>query len=170
MSSKKLNIVLYAICCILALYGLIILIRKMMLASDGERKSKKELGMKFYIEPFRQTYISRRSGPTYSSVKECIESETQRYKEIGSLSSDTLSHINSVCSPGGILGVPDVSVEILGVPISQEHIIQPKNKKSREQRLSECLETEKKTCDKKFIPGCLELVDKTCNMLYGLKN
>lgn len=54
MSSKKLNIVLYAICCILALYGLIILIRKMMLASDGERKSKKDLGMKFYIEPFRE--------------------------------------------------------------------------------------------------------------------
>ena len=54
MSSKKLNVVLYTICCILALYGLIILIRKMMLASDGVRQSKKELGMKFYIEPFRQ--------------------------------------------------------------------------------------------------------------------
>ncbi len=52
MSSKKLNVVLYAICCILALYGLIILIRKMMLVSDAVRQSKKELGMKFYIEPF----------------------------------------------------------------------------------------------------------------------
>jgi len=97
MSSKKLNVVLYAICCILALYGLIILIRKMMLASDGERKSKKELGMKFYIEPFRQNSTSRRLDPKYSSVEECIESETQLLKNIGIFSNARLPEINLMC-------------------------------------------------------------------------
>ncbi len=73
MSSKKLNVVLYAICCILALYGLIILIRKMMLASDAERKSKKELGMKFYIEPFRQKSAKQ-------EYDECIGRVNERCK------------------------------------------------------------------------------------------
>jgi hypothetical protein len=107
MSSKKLNIVLYAICCILALYGLIILIRKMMLASDGERKSKKELGMKFYVEPFRQNYTSRRSVPKYDSLEECIQSEIQGLKNMGQkVSSDEKAIINSMCAPGGPYGVP----------------------------------------------------------------
>jgi hypothetical protein len=84
MSSKKLNVVLYAICCILALYGLIILIRKMMLASDGERKSKKDLGMKFYIEPFRQNSrtTSKKSGPKYDSLEECLEMKAEICKRL----------------------------------------------------------------------------------------
>ncbi len=51
--NKKINVVLYAICCILALYGLIILIRKIMLAPEAVRKTKKDLGMKFFIEPYQ---------------------------------------------------------------------------------------------------------------------
>ena len=112
MSSKKLNLVVYTICCILALYGLIILIRKIMLDSNSERKSKKELGMKFYIEPFRQNYQFHQAPrtpitkKTFSSSEECIQSETQRFKEMDALSSDSLSIINATCAPGGLLGVP----------------------------------------------------------------
>ncbi len=49
---KTLNIFSIVICSILALYGLTILIRKLLLKSDESRKSKKDLGLQFYIEPF----------------------------------------------------------------------------------------------------------------------
>jgi hypothetical protein len=145
MSSKKLNLVVYTICCILALYGLIILIRKIMLDSNSERKSKKELGIKFYIEPFRQNYLPGRLNTTYSSPEECIESEKKRYKKMGSLSSDTLSHIYGMCAQ-----------------IKKEPII---SSKSRKQKLNECIEEGQKSC-KKTEPGCLQAVERTCNMLY----
>ncbi len=50
---KTLNIFSIVICSILALYGLTILIRKLLLKSDESRKSKKDLGLQFYIEPFK---------------------------------------------------------------------------------------------------------------------
>ena len=51
---KKANIVLYTICCVLAIYGLFILIRKLILAPDAQRKLKQDLGYSFYLEPYRQ--------------------------------------------------------------------------------------------------------------------
>ena len=53
--NKKLNIFLYTIICILALYGLILLIRKIMLAPETPRMNKKDLGYSFYIEPYDNT-------------------------------------------------------------------------------------------------------------------
>lgn len=50
--NKNLNKFLYIICTIFAIYGLIILIRKIVLPSNSIRKSKKDLGYSFYIEPY----------------------------------------------------------------------------------------------------------------------
>jgi len=80
----------------------------MMLVSDAVRQSKKELGMKFYIEPFRQNSTSRRSDPKYSSVDECIRSETQRYKNVEKIRYEEVPTelLNMLCAPGGPYGVP----------------------------------------------------------------
>ena len=51
--NKKLNVFLFCICCVLALYGLSILIRKVLLSPNVPRKTRKELGMKFFIEPYK---------------------------------------------------------------------------------------------------------------------
>jgi hypothetical protein len=51
--NKTVKTILCTICCVLALYGLIILIRKIMLAPEAERKTRQELGMKFFIEPYQ---------------------------------------------------------------------------------------------------------------------
>ncbi len=50
--NKTVKTILCTLCCVLALYGLIILIRKVLLSSDEKRKTRQELGMKFFIEPF----------------------------------------------------------------------------------------------------------------------
>ena len=52
---KTTNILLTTIVSIFALYGVIILTRKIMLSDDEERKTKKELGSKFYIEPYAES-------------------------------------------------------------------------------------------------------------------
>ncbi len=39
-----------------ALYGAIILVRKIMLPSDAVRQTKGALGKKFYIEPYRRQW------------------------------------------------------------------------------------------------------------------
>lgn len=52
--NKIMNTILCTFCCILALYGLIVLIRKIKLAPDAERKPKKDLSYSFYLEPYRQ--------------------------------------------------------------------------------------------------------------------
>ncbi len=53
--NKKINIFLYTIICILALYGLILLIRKIMLAPETPRMNKKDLGSILNIEPYDNT-------------------------------------------------------------------------------------------------------------------
>jgi hypothetical protein len=55
MNAKKniLKIVLHTIVYIFALYGLILLIRKIMVEPEAKRMTKKELSSKFFIEPFR---------------------------------------------------------------------------------------------------------------------
>jgi hypothetical protein len=56
--NKTVKTILYTVCCVLALYGLILLIRKIMLSSDAPRMTKKDLGYSFYLEPYRQSSLS----------------------------------------------------------------------------------------------------------------
>ncbi len=68
MNAKKniLKIVLHTIVYIFALYGLILLIRKIMVEPEAKRMTKKELGSKFFIEPFRkviETKVSKMPEP-----------------------------------------------------------------------------------------------------------
>ncbi len=51
---KTINIILTVIVFLFALYGAIILTRKIMLPEEEQRKTKKELGKKFWVEPFRR--------------------------------------------------------------------------------------------------------------------
>ncbi len=51
---KTVNIIVNIIVSLFALYGLIILGRKIMLADDAVRQTKGQLGKKFFIEPFRR--------------------------------------------------------------------------------------------------------------------
>jgi hypothetical protein len=53
--NKTVKTILCTLCCVLALYGLILLIRKIMLSPDSPRMTKKDLGYSFYLEPFRQS-------------------------------------------------------------------------------------------------------------------
>jgi hypothetical protein len=57
--NKTVKTILCTLCCVLALYGLILLIRKIMLSPDTPRMTKKDLGYSFYLEPFRQTNDNR---------------------------------------------------------------------------------------------------------------
>ncbi len=50
--NKTVKTILCTVCCVLALYGLILLIRKVMLSPDTPRMTKKDLGYSFYLEPF----------------------------------------------------------------------------------------------------------------------
>ena len=52
--NKTVKTILCTVCCVLALYGLILLIRKIMLSPEEPRMTKKDLGYSFYLEPFRQ--------------------------------------------------------------------------------------------------------------------
>ena len=52
--NKTVKTILCTVCCVLALYGLILLIRKIMLSPEAPRMTKKDLGYSFYLEPFRQ--------------------------------------------------------------------------------------------------------------------
>ena len=56
--NKTVKTILCTLCCVLALYGLILLIRKIMLSPDTSRMTKKDLGYSFYLEPFRH-YIGK---------------------------------------------------------------------------------------------------------------
>ena len=53
--NKTVKTILCTVCCVLALYGLILLIRKIMLSPEEPRMTKKDLGYSFYLEPFRQS-------------------------------------------------------------------------------------------------------------------
>ncbi len=50
--NKTVKTILCTLFCVLALYGLILLIRKVLLSSDAPRMTKKDLGYSFYLEPF----------------------------------------------------------------------------------------------------------------------
>ncbi len=68
--NKTVKTILCTLCCVLALYGLILLIRKVMLSPDTSRMTKKDLGYSFYLEPFRQT----------NNIQEQIKNDEKKLK------------------------------------------------------------------------------------------